>query len=900
MGEPLSQAGPLIILSAGLLAYALREQSAPYFLASGITLNFAMTAGFLVWVLTPEPHFNGGQLMQLLELNVVTAMLFAMGWRALQKLGPSPPRDLYLQAATRVMEAICILGAARIFLAPAQLSSLVFEAGGLAGWAALVATTLAWSGERGGLGRETICRGSLMFIALAACSAGRCYPHDWVAYHVLLGGCASAAFSAFGISVIPRREAWANGIGSMALLLALRAVSDDPGRPWWPVAAIAALSVLAAMLAWQTLRRGYVAGAALLANLAATTWWTTEFWPYRPGLELVEVNVIALALTGLASMFIEFRIRHLRPGGTAPAFHDAASLLTLFVVAGIVATGLGADALRIALWLDPAPAWLALAATGALAIATLWDSAARLAGARVYAFGLIAAGMAIDAFNLAPDRLGWTGAIVIAAYSLASALVLQGRPSWLLPPALGLACAGVILGVWSDFALHPFFLRVTAALAVFLHAAALGRLSTRAYRSSLTVGLMGSAITAWAFVTPGGQNDHPINRSVILLAVALSVLLLYSFAFPRLIPTRAEWLVAARSVSKWLAALTFALLVLVLALEVIEYAGAGSVRIHHAGIVVVAVVLVAMCATALAFALLPGRDPLDAKNKGIYVYAAEAFIALVFVHLRLTAPWLFPHVLERYWPLAVMLIAFAGAGLSELFRRRRQFVLAEPLERTGAFLPLLPVFGFWAFASNVHYSGLMFAAGALYGALAIMRRSFGYGVFAAIAGNGGLWYFLHHIEGYGFLQHPQLWLIPIAACVLAAAHLNRDKLPPQQITTIRYLSLMLIYVSSTADIFITGVATSPWLPLVLAALSVAGVMLGILLRARAFLFLGSAFLLLALLTMIWHAAANLGWTWLWYLAGIVLGLSIIAVFALFEKKRREIFEALGRLKTWQA
>src|SRR4030095_13328911 len=108
--------------------------------------------------------------------------------------------------------------------------------------------------------------------------------------------------------------------------------------------------------------------------------------------------------------------------------------------------------------------------------------------------------------------------------------------------------------------------------------------------------------------------------------------------------------------------------------------------------------------------------------------AEEECLALWCVHLRLTAPWIFHHRLRRYWPLLVMLIAFAGAGLSELFRRRRQLVLAEPLERTGAFLPLLPVLGFWAFSSNVHYSGLMFVVGALYGMLAITRRSFGYGV----------------------------------------------------------------------------------------------------------------------------------------------------------------------------
>ncbi|HZJ16228.1 MAG TPA: hypothetical protein VFD27_14330 [Chthoniobacteraceae bacterium] len=889
----------MLILSVGLLLCAWRGRSAAYFLASGAMLNFAVTTGYLLWAFERQPRFGGGEWMQLFEWNVVTAMLFAIGWRALQKEGSSRPRELYLATATRVMEAICVLGAARIVFAPAQLNSLVFEAGSLLGWAAFAVTALAWNVERGELRMETVCRGSLMFVALVACGAGRWYPDEWIAYHVLLGGCVSVAFSALRISVVQRREAWAIGTGLVALLLALRATPDDPARPWWTITAIGALSVLAAMLAWQTLRRAYIVGAAVLANLAVTIWWTIEFWRQRPGIELVEANVIAFALAGLASMFIEFRIRRQRPEPTAPTFHDAASYLALAVMAGIVAVGLGADAQRFVLRVHLAPAWLALAATGALVIATLWDREARFVGPRVYAFGLIAAGMALDALNLAPDRLAWIAAVVIGIYSLASTFVAKIRPFWLLPPTIGLACVGVILGAWGDFNLISFLPRFAAALAIFLHAAALSLMGSRAYRSSLAVGLLGSALAAWSFLTPGGPNDNPINRCVVLLAVVVTALLLQSFALPRLIPTRDEWLAAARTVSKWLAGLAFALLALILVLEIVERVRTGTVRIHPLAIVFVVVVLVAMCVTALTFALQPARDPLNLKSKGAYVYAAEAFIALIFVHIRLTAPWLFHHRLRKYWPLLVMMIAFAGAGMSELFRRRRQFVLSEPLERTGAFLPLLPVLGFWAFSSNVHYSGLMFVVGTLYGTLAIMRRSFAYGVLAAIAGNGSLWYLLHRIEGYGLLQHPQLWLIPIAVCVLAAAHLNRDKLPPQQITTIRYVSLMLIYVSSTADIFINGVATSPWLPLILAALSVAGVMLGILFRVRAFLFLGSAFLLLALLTMIWHAAANLGWTWLWYVAGIALGLSILAVFALFEKKQREIFAALDRLKTWQ-
>ena len=46
-------------------------------------------------------------------------------------------------------------------------------------------------------------------------------------------------------------------------------------------------------------------------------------------------------------------------------------------------------------------------------------------------------------------------------------------------------------------------------------------------------------------------------------------------------------------------------------------------------------------------------------------------------------------------------------------------------------------------------------------------------------------------------------------------------------TGIRYLSLVTIYVSSTADIFINGVANSPWLPLILGSFSLAGVFAGI-------------------------------------------------------------------------
>src|SRR5205814_4079444 len=137
----------------------------------------------------------------------------------------------------------------------------------------------------------------------------------------------------------------------------------------------------------------------------------------------------------------------------------------------------------------------------------------------------------------------------------------------------------------------------------------------------------------------------------------------------------------------------------------------------------------------------------------------------------------------------------------------------------------------------------LFVIGGLYGLLSILRRSFVFGVLAAVAGNAGLWDVFHRTADYQFFQHPQLWLIPVALSVLIAAYLNEDKLTEDQMTGIRYLSLVTIYASSTADIFINGVANSPWLPLILGSFSLAGIFAGILFRILGLLLLRSIFLL---------------------------------------------------------
>src|SRR5262249_14076612 len=181
----------------------------------------------------------------------------------------------------------------------------------------------------------------------------------------------------------------------------------------------------------------------------------------------------------------------------------------------------------------------------------------------------------------------------------------------------------------------------------------------------------------------------------------------------------------------------------------------------------------------------------------------------------------------------------------------------------------------------------------------VNRRSFRYALLAALAANFGLWVIFASVDGMQFLAHPQLWLIPLALILLVAEHLNRDKLTDAQATAIRYVALTVLYLSSTADMFLAGIGNSVLLPIILAALSVLGILAGILLRVRAFLFQGLTFLFVVVFTMIWLAAVQRGQTWVWYVSGIVLGAAILALFALFEKRRNEVVQVVQELKKWE-
>lgn len=332
-------------------------------------------------------------------------------------------------------------------------------------------------------------------------------------------------------------------------------------------------------------------------------------------------------------------------------------------------------------------------------------------------------------------------------------------------------------------------------------------------------------------------------------------------------------------------------------------AGMNGSAIMQPWLIVVFALLLAtaaglLIATALSriddFLLLPFR------KRETYVFAAEGALLLLFLHVRLTCPWMFGGVMQQWWPMILLVIAFAMTGAGELLSRRGVAVIGRPLMQSGFVLPLVPAFLFGAMSSRVPYAAVTGSIAAYYGLLSATRRSAVPMMLAMLAANATIWALLWDSDSLSLSRHPQLWIIPPALSLIAIAHLMKGKLSAQQAGALRYTGLLAAYVASTSDILLIGIAQAPWLVGVLGLLSVVGVLTGIALKIRSFLYTGTAFLAVSLLTLIYHAKENLHQTWIMWLAGVGLGVVILLAFAMFERHKEKIARLMDEMRQWDA
>jgi len=432
--------------------------------------------------------------------------------------------------------------------------------------------------------------------------------------------------------------------------------------------------------------------------------------------------------------------------------------------------------------------------------------------------------------------------------------------------------------------------------------------------AALAAGVLLSSSLGWMSLdategTPTG--DFPwLHRSVNLMVSAAMVTLLAGFGLAKIFPAAADWIVRGRRAVPWLGGLALAMLAVILVQEISFVVGYGEVRMTHWAVLIVAAALAGLAAGCIAFAVTPRWDPLSLSDRGrtAYVYVAEALVALTCLHLGLTRWYWFDFgIIREYWMLIVMAAAFGGVGLSEWFHRRSLPVLSEPLERTALLLPLVPATGFWfecwlapsqpIFSLCYDSPAMWLVVGMFYGWMAVRRQSIVLAGTGILAANMGFWVLWHRLDWH-FTEHPQLWLIPVALITLVAEQLDRRRLGASQRVGIRYVAMSVIYVSSTFE-FMQWIGESILPTLITVALAVLGVLAGIFLRVRSFLYLGFACLSVVIVRLIYYGAIQQGQMWLLWSCLIILGLAIIAMFAVFEKRSNDVLAAVERFKQWE-
>ena len=724
------------------------------------------------------------------------------------------------------------------------------------------------------------------------------------------------------------------------------------------------MAAAAGLVALWLRRPAYVYLSGALLNVAGTIlwwWWAAANvdilnWNFRTVAGLVQSNVLALAAGSIVWSLLRVTHRdgvpHARWGGRQqPAAHVAAGLgaclLGVLVAVCVVYELLGLRHVGPQR-LD----WIALAAVALAAAVCLWDHAREFALSTLYGLGLAALGMELLALELPSQRMFcWSAAVELAAFALAAALVARllhalrtprqapasgpcSDPPWFAAVQAIVVALAAALATWIaldygfDGAGRQVAIGATLkligrpasifALLMLLGTAVPWTAARRPIRrprwqyAAIGLATLLGCAAGWALL-PAAAPAPWLHRSVIAMTAAAVAICVASFGLRAVLLPESGWIDRAKRSVPPLAALAALSLAAVLIQEVALFQSPAGTPMSSWAVALVGVTLAGLAAAGIATAVWPQLDPLalDDRGRQAYVYAAEVCLALLAVHVRLTLPWLFHQYFRPYWMLILMAVAFVGAGLGEWFHRRKLAVLAEPLWRTALVMPLAPAAGFW-FMQQLTASDMpwvltnqtplvWFIMGVFYSILAATRRSLGCSVLAAVTFNLALWVSWHQYE-IAFFSHPQLWLIPPALAGLVAEHLNRDRLTDAQRSGFRYLMLSVIYLASTADMFIAGVAhigENWWLPLILMVLSVAGELLGILLRIRSFLALGMAFLLVNVVSIIWYAAVNLHHTWIWYVCGIGLGAAIIAMFAVFEKRRNDVLAAVERLKEWK-
>lgn len=290
---------------------------------------------------------------------------------------------------------------------------------------------------------------------------------------------------------------------------------------------------------------------------------------------------------------------------------------------------------------------------------------------------------------------------------------------------------------------------------------------------------------------------------------------------------------------------------------------------------------------------------LNDSLRSAYVYTAEIVFILATVKLYAVFPEWFQLPLREYWPVLMLLAAVVVQGVAALLKRAKVTAVGDPLHNTSLVLPIVAPVAMLFFASDVTADVVLALSSVFYFALGATERSRQIAMVGGTLANVALLSFWSKFDMLDFTRHPQLWLIPPAASIALATHIERDRIPKEAASWLRYLCMATIFCSSSSEILIQGIGRSLWPPMVLMVLSLLVGFLGIAFQIRSYLYSGLLFTLFAVVAMVAHAQQSVQHTWPWWVLGISLGIGIMVLFGMFERKRDQLMKLSERLKSWQ-
>lgn len=727
-------------------------------------------------------------------------------------------------------------------------------------------------------------------------------------------------------------ESWPtnlNFVMASSLFVAFRIGALETVNPWIVFSLICSNAVQMAIIAAWRNQPGY-AIANVLTSLAACTYLGFAFHLHHP-LDLL--NLVGLGLGGISFFWLVVSflpIFEIKP--LAIRMVDSAMRIAL-VMTGLSGAivyfgGLNGQFYQINLPLG----FSTLLVLAFVCLAGLYGSKLKLVDGGLFTIGMVAIAYWLRSRNLIYLELIQATCIPLALLLTfitgLNALPLKREKAAWLPGVQGVVSGIVLLlSVWISWNAEIFEERIIGSFATFcvapsaLFLAWAGLGTSRSVRREFLMLLAGAwCLLFQAIPSPTDDSRWP-QRAALFQVAVLVVVITGRLCLARL---TGVWEFAIKLVRDRLPILAFISILITLVMEAI-YFDQGSMKSLQPEwafqMVLFSASLLGLGCLRFAW-LMDGEDAsvISWKNTR-YTWGVILVIVSLFLHCRVCKPEWFGGFLGQYWSQGALVLSFLSAGMAELLFRRNKQAVAFPIMMCGVLVPLAPLGAFWfrqfllaypeqfpfmkPIAQSVlrlpgdfsSHAFLWFLAALVWGWVSMQRNSFFLMLVSCFGLVGGFWS-LWAGQGFSFLQHPQMWLVPPAIFILILEFSLRLRIPKNLSQFLRYTGLAFLYASSASDMLILGIGYSVWLPIALAFWSVVGILAGMATQTRAFLYFGMVFLLMDVFFMIWHAAVDKQQTWVWWISVIILGGAILGLFTLFEKKKIEIRNLMKKLKSW--